>query len=317
MSDKDGGQACVVAVIATFRRKDLVARALQSLDATGAELQAVIVVDNAAEAETRDVVERYPRARWIDVPDNVGCGGGLRVGAQKALEAFGASLTHLWFLDDDVTLPAEALRRMLWELNSAGADLGCPMTVNARGMIDFTPGLLVKRNHRAIREAHTPSEYLAGFSDSSVPLSWTTGVCLLVTRRAIDRLGLHRADYWIRGEDLEFSLRVTQSFKGIFIPSVIVPHLPPAAPPVRDTRAAEFRRHCALLQNTTYTATHLPHGRPLLRLIPGTYRRFLATWGYSRANLWTALQLLWEGMIRACPAGTSPRFQQISLRRGG
>lgn len=308
-------KAFVVAVIATFRRKDLVERVLQSLEATKAELRAIIVVDNAADAETRDVVERFRRAKWVGVAENAGCGGGLRLGAQEALEEFGTALTHLWFLDDDVTLPAEALPRMLQELNVAGADLGCPMTVNIDGRIDFAPGLLVRKNHRAIRKAHAPSDYLAGFSDASVPLSWTTGVCLLVSRRAIDHLGLHRTDYWIRGEDLEFSLRVTRCYKGIFIPAVIVPHLPPATPPTPDSRASEFRRHCALLQNTTYTAIHLPHGRPMLLLIPGTYRRFFRVWGCSPATVWTSLRLFWEGMVRGYPAGASPRFQQISLHR--
>lgn len=293
----------IVAVIATYRRPAELRRLLDSLVENAASVGAVIVADNAADSQLREVFPATLDVEWLSLPENLGCGGGLARGAARALEKFGDRLTHVLYLDDDVVLPPNAVAELAAALDRCGADVACPMTQSANGGIDFHPGLLERRKHRVVRSALTPAMFAARCGTEPVRFSWTTGVCLLVTRRALDERGFHRADYWLRGEDLEYSLRLTSAFAGVFVPGVVVKHLPPE--PVRDAawRRGEFRRHCALVQNTTFSATHLPHCRTLLRSMPGTYRRFFATWGFSKWSLRVAWRLFRAGAIEGVPAG--------------
>jgi GT2 family glycosyltransferase len=86
----------------------------------------------------------------------------------------------------------------------------------------------VGRARRRFLESGTrPESYVAKWSDAPVAFTWAQGVALLVTRRAIEVAGFHSNDFWVRGEDLDFSLRVTAGGRGIFVPRAVVEHLPP------------------------------------------------------------------------------------------
>jgi GT2 family glycosyltransferase len=129
---------------------------------------------------------------------------------------------------------------------------------------------------------------------------------LLVTRRAIEELGYHRTDYWVRGEDLEFSLRITHRFRGLYVPRARVAHLPPE-PVGEASRESEYAKHRAMLQNIAYTALRLPHGRRIFRTIPGNWRRFLSTWGFTPRAFGGAIEAFWRGAVQGRPVGTALR----------
>src|ERR1700730_3909416 len=109
----------VAALIATYRRARELQRLLQSLAQLNGGLAAVIVVDNGGSEEVRALVEKtYAGAHYLNPGTNVGCGGGLKLAEEHALQMRGAGLTHLLILDDDAVLPpgtlaalAEAMER--------------------------------------------------------------------------------------------------------------------------------------------------------------------------------------------------------------
>jgi GT2 family glycosyltransferase len=116
----------------------------------------------------------------------------------------------------------------------------------------------------------------------------------------LEAVGFHRSDFRIRGEDLEFSLRVTARYKGIFVPRVCVAHLKPAA----DASGAEYIKQAAHLQNVFYIALHLTHGRRIASKLPGSFFRFLMTWRRTPGTIFRAGRAFWRGAILAQPAGT-------------
>jgi len=103
----------------------------------------------------------------------------------------------------------------------AAADVIYPMIVDGAGRIGWFPGLQEEEPWRVIRQATTPAEYLERCGPGAVSFSWSPGVCLLVTARALRSVGPPRGDYWVRGEDLEFSLRLTSRFRSAFVPTVV------------------------------------------------------------------------------------------------
>jgi hypothetical protein len=106
----------------------------------------------------------------------------------------------------------------------------------------------------------------------------------------------------VRGEDLEFSLRVTHRFRGIYVPSAHVQHLPPDTG-ASAAGATEYAKHRAMLQNLAYTSMRLAHGRPLLRTLPGNWARFVRTWGWRRQVAADVLSTLVQGALLGRPAG--------------
>jgi len=292
----------VVAIVATYRRPRELSRLLGSLREIKSGLGAVIVVDNAGQPEIQTLVENEPgNACYFAPGKNLGCGGGLHFGEEKAFALFKNEWTHIWILDDDTVVPPDAIEILTRAMRTESAEAACPMITNQRGHIGWFPGLLETKAFQAIRNLSTPGEYMAQCGSRSVPFWWSTGVSLLVSRRAILELGCHRSDYWVRGEDLEFTLRISAQFKAIFVPGITVQHIPPEDSSTQNSRKSEYLKYAAMLQNLWYTSLYLPHGRRLMRTIPGNYLRFLKAGSFS--SLIKAIHAFWLGAVIGKPAG--------------
>jgi GT2 family glycosyltransferase len=292
----------VVAVVATHRRPRELAALLRSLRESSHRPGGVVVVDNANDAGTAAAVHAYGNdAHCITPGDNLGCGGGLRLAEEQAFALFGDRLTHIWVLDDDAVVDHGALAVLLDEMQREHADAAYPMVLDRQGRAGWTPGLVDSGKRRFLEANARPEDYAAKWGDAPVPFTWAQGVALLVTRRAIEAAGMHRADFWVRGEDLDFSLRLTARGRGVFVPRAFVEHLPPetTAP---SSRTAEFLKHCALLQNMFFLALRQPHGRGLAASLPGALKHFVRTWSIA-GMLREVPRAFCLGAVKGKPAG--------------
>ncbi len=289
-----------VAVIATHRRPAELSRLLASLEKSTVALYGVVVVDNAGDAATRENVERCSLPhRYLAPGENLGCGGGLHLAEETALREF-PTLTHVWVLDDDAVVEPATLGTMLDAMRANSAGAACPIAADADGRLNWFPGLSERAKFDVLRRVATPGEYLEKCGPSPVPFTWATGVALLVDREAMLCAGLHRVDFWMRGEDLDFSLRVTAAAKGLFVPAARVAHLPPGGGRVVDD-FPERMKHAAMLQNCAMLAARTKHGRCLARHWPGNALRHLRRFGPSA--LGDVLRAAWLGAVCGLPAG--------------
>jgi len=291
----------VAALIATFRRPRELERLLASLAHVGDELAAVIVVDNEGSPEVRALVEQAsPLAHYVNPGANLGCGGGLRLAGERAMELNSSALTHLLILDDDAVLAPGTIPALAAAMEKEQADLAYPLVTGHGGRVGWLPGLAERTRDLRDTFEGTPEDFRARFGNKARDVIWAQGICLLVTAAAVKKWGLHRDDFWVRGEDLEFSLRVTAQARGILVPAVVVQHLPPpeTAP---LSQKAEYLKHCALVQNIAYIGFRLPHGRRIAWTVAGALRRFFRIW--SGTALPDALRALWRGAILGEPAG--------------
>lgn len=295
-------EPAVVAVIATHRRAFEVKRLLASLEKSTVPLRAVVMTDNAGDAATRDAVERctIPH-RLLEPGQNLGCGGGLKLAEEEALRVY-PELTHVWVLDDDVELPPETLRRLLDAMAAQEAGAACPLPHDVDGRLGWYPRVIRRQPFDVLRRAHTPAEYLERCGERPEPFTWATGVALLVSRAALDRAGLHRDDFWVRGEDLDFSLRVTSVTRGVFVPSALIGHLPPGGGKVVDD-FPERMKHAAMLQNCAYLGFRTRHGRSIAVNWAGNAWRHVKRFGIGAIG--DLFRAIWNGAGCARPAGVS------------
>jgi len=290
----------VAALIATYRRPHELQRLLQSLvQVTG--LSAVIVVDNEGSAEVQALVEKaWPGAQYINPGANLGCGGGLKLAEQRALQMTGANLTHVLILDDDAVLPPDAITLLADSMKCHHADLAYPLVIGENGHVGWLPGLRNRIPELRDSFAGTAEEFRARFGGEARDFTWAQGICLLVKRAALERHGPHRDDFWVRGEDLEFSLRFTAQGRGVFAPTVAVQHLPPPENTALS-REAGYLKHSAMVQNIAFIGFRLPHGRRIAWTIFGALRRFLRQWSWPA--LADAVAATWRGAVLGEPAG--------------
>jgi hypothetical protein len=296
----------IAAVVTAFERPELLRRLLASLRASG-DVGRTIVVDNSprplACAEWGDGVEVIRPER------NLGTGGGVACGLRAAFAD--PAVTHALICDDDAVVEPGAPAALRAALEPRGGFAAVPMVLRANGVIGWFPGLLDPKKWAVIkRQPLQPAEYLQRCGPEPVRFSWAPWPVLLVTRAAVEAVGVPREDLWYHGVDLEYTLRLTARGAGYFVPSVRSSHLPPEQ---RLSRAAEHDRECLGLQNQFFMCVHLPHARRAGRHLPGNTWRTVRRAPHRLAAMVDCIRAAWWGGVRGRPA-TAAGFD-LFLRR--
>ncbi len=287
----------------THRRPAELKRLLDSLSASTIPLAGCVISDHAPDGETRTLAARSGvKTVVLDDPSNPGPGAGWANAARAAFAHF-PEAGAIWYLDDDVVVSADALGTLLAEMERAGAEAIAPLLEDAEGKLWAFPEPEAPALRRAIRKAATPAEARAALGGEPLPFCWSTGACFLVKKSVIERLGFHRADFWLLGEDLEYSMRLAGQSRAVFTSRISVPHLPPPPANPAAARRSDYVKFCSLLQNLSYLAFHSPHSRHMKRYLPGNFRRFLRSHSPLSRTMRDAGACFWNGAIGRQPAG--------------
>lgn len=291
----------VVVLVATYRRAEELRRLGGCLEAQTVPVARVVVADNADDPATRAVTGafRIP-ATYLPMGANLGCGAGLR--AAEDLLAGGDTGTHWWILDDDAVPPPDALEKLLEALVRGGAGMAVPLLTDRAGRVWGFPEPADREQQRLFRRTTDPAEVARVLGSGPQACFWTTGACQLVTVEAARKAGLHRGDFWMLGEDLDFSMRVSRSSGAVFRADVVVPHLPPEAAGDGTAGRAGYAKFCALLQNLAYLAFWNRGSAHMVRYLPGNFRRFFRDEGWGPGRLRDAADCLISGLC-GYPAG--------------
>lgn len=290
----------VVAVVVTWHRERELIRLLASLASSTAPLAGCVVMDHAG---TVGELANLPfPVRVFHDPANPGPGAGWANGARRAREVFGAA--DILYLDDDVVLPPQTLEILRREMSGASAI--CPLLEDAGGRLWGFPEPFIARQRKLIRRAETPADALRLLGPGPHRFCWATGACLLADAGAADSVGLHRSDFWMLGEDLEYSMRLASGGRAVFTCLASVPHLPPAPADPESAKRADDRKFRSLLRNLSYLAFHSPHSAHMWRYLPGNFRRFFRTHGISARTISGAWSCFRLGALCGQPAGAGP-----------
>lgn len=307
---------CVAAAVATHRRDRELARLLAALAADGTPVAGgVFVADNASSDQTREVCQAAAvPCSWIPRPVNNGPGPAWNAAIAKALE--NPDVTHVLVLDDDVVPPPGTVAALLAAAHSSRAAAAAPLLFDDKKHLWAFPEPREKDLRAVIRRTVDSDECRRAFGAEPHAFCWATGACMLYPRRAFETCGFFREDFWMLGEDLEFSMRVAAALGGVFTAQAAVPHLPP--PPDPETwRVSHRLKFLALLQNLSYLSFHSPHSAHLKSYLPGNFKRYARTEGLSPGTLWDGWCAFYEGALCKQPAGTpaGARLRERARRR--
>jgi rhamnopyranosyl-N-acetylglucosaminyl-diphospho-decaprenol beta-1,3/1,4-galactofuranosyltransferase len=197
-----------VAVVVTWNRAALLERILRAVDAQTIRPAVIVVVDNASDDGTPEILRRLGEelATPLDVvrlERNTGGAGGFHAGVERAAEA-GAEL--LWLMDDDGTPPADCLETLL--PYAGGYDFIGPAVVAEDDPARLCFPIRIPGSARVVHritevEAAAEGRVLEGVV---VPFN---GV--LVTGELVARIGSPREDFFIWGDDVEYLWRAKRA----------------------------------------------------------------------------------------------------------
>ena len=165
-------------VIVSYNNAEMLRNLLTGLARQSRLADRIIVVDNASSDRTSEMVaEEFAHIDFIRLPENTGSSGGYNVGIAAAM----AGADGIWTLDDDVELQPDSLRNLVagYVELSKSVRIGAVRSVGARHPIDYPTELDIAPWRGTL---------------------WSGDV--------VRAMGAPRSDYFIYGEDLEYSLRM-------------------------------------------------------------------------------------------------------------
>ncbi len=209
----------VASITVAYNGEAFLGNHLDSLLGQSRPLDEVIVVNNASADGTLPLLsQRYPQVTVLNLPTNLGVGGGYAAGLESALK--NKRCDWVWLFDQDSIPKEDALERLLDAvevLGDKGSEIGiaAPLSLHSKTQRHYR-GLLWRNGWRRMPES--PKEDVA-FVDAVI----SSGS--LIRRAALEQAGLPRADFFIDYIDLEHCLRIRRSgFKIAIVRHSVLEH---------------------------------------------------------------------------------------------
>lgn len=191
----------IAAVVVTYNRKDLLQQCLKSILAQEQVVCDVLVVDNASTDGTQQAMEQWaePRVRYRNTGQNLGGAGGFNFGMRWAVEA---GYDYVWIMDDD-TLPRPDALKQLWSAHEIlQGNYGFLSSV-----VLWKDGKECRMNRQKIKKSFY--EHVELLRHGIIQIEQATFVSLFFPAEVICRAGLPIKEFFIWGDDLEYTRRIS------------------------------------------------------------------------------------------------------------
>jgi rhamnopyranosyl-N-acetylglucosaminyl-diphospho-decaprenol beta-1,3/1,4-galactofuranosyltransferase len=205
-----GRRESVAVVVVTYNRADLLGRMLDGLAAQTHEPDAVIVIDNASDDHTRQVLEAHRglHLQRIHLENNTGGAGGFRTGVRAAYEQ---GFDRIWLMDDDVVPAPDCLAMLMAEdeacVMSVREDVHGRLVEKAATDFDLTRPWSMRPKRDSVETAYGDRHAMP----PKVELDVVAFEGPLFRREVVDAIGLPDASFFIFYDDVDFALRARRA----------------------------------------------------------------------------------------------------------
>lgn len=202
----------VVAIVVTYKRKDLLSKVLSALANQTFKLSKILVIDNNSQDGTECLVKGLAKSNseviYFNTGDNLGGAGGFHFGFKAAAEY---DYDYLWLMDDDLLPESDCLEIML-KSNPKG--ITQPLRFNLDGScaeispVEYNLDKVFCKNPKV----NTVLDVYPDFAgDAIIDIAGVPFEGPLISREVVKKIGFPNPDFFIFNDDLDYSLRATNA----------------------------------------------------------------------------------------------------------
>ena len=208
----------IVAIVVTFNRKNLLEECVNALlRVENNENLDVLIVDNASTDGTEEMLkEKFAdQIEYINTGDNLGGAGGFNFGIKYALNH--KDYDYCWVMDDDTIVKRDTLKEFLNKVEELDGNFSF-----LSSMALWTDGNLCCMNvqnvsGKAIRKYEEISKGL-------LYVNYASFVSCFINADIIRHIGLPIKEFFIYGDDMEYTIRLNTVKPGYLVPKSVVVH---------------------------------------------------------------------------------------------
>lgn len=195
----------VATVIVTYNRLNMLKDCLKAVLQQTYQSE-IIIIDNASTDGTKEFFENLKNERivYVNTGKNLGGAGGFNKGI---LEAYLRGANWIWVMDDDVIPQENALEELVKVAQNNNEDISflasCVLSLDGQAM--NTPGIDFSN------ENGYPF-WFKKLDQSCVNIEAATFVSIMINAQAVMQCGLPYKDFFIWGDDTEYTKRIRKSF---------------------------------------------------------------------------------------------------------
>lgn len=187
----------VAAIVVTYNRLELLRQCVEALRAQTAACD-ILIVDNASTDGTANWLASQPDLHCRNTGSNLGGAGGFHFGMRWSVED---GYDYVWLMDDDTLPMPDALQKLLEADRVLDGNYGWLSSVAL-----WTDGSECKMNRQKLKKSFY--EYSPLMKYGLVQAEQATFVSLFLRSETIRRFGLPIKEYYIWGDDLEYTRRI-------------------------------------------------------------------------------------------------------------
>lgn len=187
----------IAAIVVTYNRLELLQQCVKALRAQTAACD-ILIVDNASTDGTAQWLASKPELNYRNTGSNLGGAGGFNFGMRWAVEA---GYEYVWVMDDDTLPKPDALQKLLEADSVLEGNYGWLSSVAL-----WTDGSECKMNRQKLKKSFY--EYSPLLKYGLVQAEQATFVSLFLRAETIRRFGLPIKEFFLWGDDIEFTRRI-------------------------------------------------------------------------------------------------------------
>lgn len=238
----------VCAVVVTYNRKKLLLECLDAIRKQTRPVQGIYLIDNAStdgtpeillengyiqelppkdlgdpwekEFEIKNLTDGQPiKLHYVRMHENTGGAGGFYEGVKRGYEK---GYDWLWLMDDDAEPKEDALEKLesyfiekdVSALAGSVKDSSDEICLNHRGLISF---------NKIFTLIQKPLDSIF-YNYNKAEIDFASFVGLLVSKKAIEKVGFPKKDFFIHCDDAEYCMRLRKVGKILLIPDSVIIH---------------------------------------------------------------------------------------------
>ena len=196
----------VAAVIVTYNRKEFLKKCIEALlEQEKKEECDILVIDNASTDGTKEEMVRYTQSQqviYINTGNNLGGAGGFNFGIKEAVKL---GYKYIWLMDDDCIVHKDSLKELLEADKKLDGNYGFLSSV-----VLWKDGTTCKMNKQKIPNNWYEKAPL--LKNSLLPTYHATFVSFFIKRDVIEEIGLPIKEFFIWGDDVEYTNRISKKY---------------------------------------------------------------------------------------------------------
>ncbi len=287
----------IVAVIVTYNRLPLLTKSLQAVQQQTRVPDAIIVINNGSTDATAEWLATQQVITYTQ--ENKGGAGGFSFGVNKA---YGHGADWIWLMDDDSIPHENALEKLEAALHIVSPHQDKVGFLSST--VVWTDGNLHELNKTYRLNDENKRAGFAFAAESGLPLiEWGTFVSMLLSAKAVEKVGLPISDFFIWCDDAEYAKRIINyGLAGLAVEDSIVLHQTPTnhrSSVLKDPESAIWKYRYGL-RNELFTKR--VHESELKFWLSWTHRMFVMPFRIllnRKAHRWAFTKLIWQTSLAA------------------